>query len=182
MAEKVKFGLKNCYYAKVTESGYATPVRLPGAVNLTLSPVGDESEFYADDSLYFGEKNNNGYDGSLELALIPESFKKDILGEILDANNVLLEDATASQSAFALLFETTTDDGARKFVLYNCLAARPNIEATTKSASKEVKTETIDITCRPNAAGHVKMKTTATTPNSVIEGWYSEVYEETASI
>ncbi|MCQ2911886.1 MAG: phage tail protein, partial [Clostridia bacterium] len=89
--EKVKFGLKNCYYAKITESGYATPVRLPGAVSLTLSPVGETSEFYADDALYFGEKVNNGYDGSLELALIPESFRKDCLGEVLDSNNVLKE-------------------------------------------------------------------------------------------
>ncbi len=182
MAEKVKFGLKNCYYAKVTESGYDTPVQLPGAVNLTLSPVGDDSEFYADDSLYFGEKVNNGYDGSLELALIPESFKKDILGEVLDSNNVLKEDATASQSNFALLFETTTDDGARKFVLYNCIASRPNIEASTKSATKEVKTETIDLTIRPNSDGVVKMKTTATTPAAVVSGWYSQVYTEVESI
>lgn len=182
MAEKVKFGLKNCYYAKVTESGYATPVRLPGAVNLTLSPVGDEVDFYADDTQYFGEKVNNGYDGSLELALIPESFKKDILGEVLDSNNVLLEDSTAAQNNFALLFETTTDDGARKFVLYNCMASRPNVEASTKTSTKEVKTETIDISCRPNADGHVKMKTTADTPTSVLNSWYTEVYTQVTSI
>lgn len=180
--EKVKFGLKNCYYAKITESGYATPVRLPGAVSLTLSPVGETSEFYADDALYFGEKVNNGYDGSLELALIPESFRKDCLGEVLDSNNVLKEASTAAQSNFALLFETTTDDGARKMVIYNCMAARPNIDANTKTASKEVQTETIELTCRPNADGVVRMKTTSTTPAAVVNAWYDAVYEEVASI
>ncbi len=182
MAEKYVTGLKNCYYAKVTESGYATPVRLPGAVSITLAPVGDDMEFYADDILYAGEKVNNGYDGSLELALIPEDFRKDILGEVLDTNNVLTEDATATQSAFALLFETTTDDGARKFAYYNCIASRPNNDASTKTATKEIHTETIDLMIRPNENGIVRVKTTATTPAEVTSAWYDAVYELQASI
>ena len=82
---KVKFGFKNCYYATVTENEgvytYGTPVRLAGAVSMSLDPSGDTTEFYADDTKYFSDENNNGYEGSLELAMIPDSFKKDILGE-----------------------------------------------------------------------------------------------------
>jgi hypothetical protein len=43
MANKVKFGFKNCYYATITEGAggaitYGTPVALKGAVSMSLSP------------------------------------------------------------------------------------------------------------------------------------------------
>ena len=36
-----------------------------------------------------------GYDGDLELAMIPESFRTDILKETADSNKVLVEDANS---------------------------------------------------------------------------------------
>ena len=76
MSNKIKFGLKNVHYAVVTESGgvvsYGTPKHIPGAVNLTLSAAGESVQFYADDIVYYEENTNNGYEGSLEMALIPE--------------------------------------------------------------------------------------------------------------
>ena len=44
MAEtsKVRFGLSNVYYAPITNSGYGTPVRIPGAVSLSLSVEGSD--------------------------------------------------------------------------------------------------------------------------------------------
>jgi phi13 family phage major tail protein len=77
MTNKVKYGLKNVHYAVITESSgavsYGTPVHIPGAVNLTLSPVGEKVRFAADDREdYFAENINNGYDGNLEMALIPD--------------------------------------------------------------------------------------------------------------
>ena len=81
---------KQCHYAKATfdEDGnvtYAKPVRLPGAVSLSLDPEGENENFYADDIVYYVLNNNAGYEGDLELALIPEEFLKDILHEEEDA-------------------------------------------------------------------------------------------------
>ena len=45
--------------------------------------------FYADGIAYYVINNNMGYDGDLELALIPESFRTDVLREKLDAKGVL---------------------------------------------------------------------------------------------
>src|SRR5574344_302631 len=157
---KVKFGFKNAYYAKLINTAgvisYATPKKLNGAVSMTLSPVGEDVEFYADDSLYFSDITNNGYDGTLELALISEDFAKEILGEVADSNDVLAENAVGVSNPFALLCEFTTDDGNKKFVFYHCTASRPELSGTTKSASKEVKTETLNLKIRPNNNAIVK--------------------------
>lgn len=184
---KVRFGFKNAYYAKIKEdeSGnitYETPVKLDGAVSISLSPSGESVEFYADDGLYFSDGGNNGYEGSLELALIPESFKTDILNEVADSKGVLVENATKVTNPFALLCEFTADDGARKFCFYHCNASRPSLEATTKGESKEIATETLDITCRPNKDGIVKTSTKVDTDETVLKDWYTKVYTETAEI
>lgn len=183
---KVKFGFKNCYYAPITVGTdgaitYGTPVKLDGAVSMSLSASGDKTEFYADDSLYFSDENNNGYEGDLELALIPDDFAIACLGQTKDKNSVVAENATNATSPFALLCEFTTDNGATKFVFYNCNATRPAINGTTKGENKEVQTETLNLTIRPRPDGLVKNKTTADTPTATVEGWYSAVYTGTAS-
>ena len=127
-SNKVKFGLKNCHYAKATfdEDGnvtYEKPIRMPGAVSLSMDPEGENENFYADDIVYYVINNNSGYSGDLELALIPESFLKDILHEEEDANGVMAENATVSYERFALLFEFSGDAKA--------IAAAPGIGVKT---------------------------------------------------
>lgn len=185
MANKVKFGFKNCYYATITESGgnitYGTPKKLNGAVSMSLSASGDKTEFYADDGLYWSDENNNGYEGTLELALIPEDFAKDCLGYTLDTNDVLAENATNATAPFALLCEFTADDGAIKYAFYNCSATRPDIAGTTKGENKDVQTETLNLTIRPRADGLVLNHTTETTSSGIVTGWYASVYEASGS-
>ena len=96
---KVKFNIRNVHYAKLTigEDGsitYSTPVAMPGAVSLSLDPNGEPSVFYADGYAYYTISNNQGYEGDLELAMVPESFRTDILKETMDDNSVLIEYAT----------------------------------------------------------------------------------------
>jgi len=181
---KVRFGLKNCHYAKATfdEDGnvtYAKPVRLPGAVSLSLDPEGENENFYADDIVYYVLNNNAGYEGDLELALIPEEFLKDILHEEEDANGVLTENANNEFERFALLFEFTGDKNAIRHVLYCCSASRPSVEGETKEDEKEVQTEELSIIASALANGAVKAKTSSNTSKAVYDAWYDAVYEPT---
>ena len=181
---KVKFGFKNAYYSKITTGTngtitYATPVKLRGAVSMSLSPAGNEVEFYADDGLFFSDSANNGYNGTLELAMIQDDFLKDILGEVEDTNHVLQEKVTTTASPFALLCEFTTDDGVKKFCFYNCTASRPELASKTQGESKEVQTETLNLKIRPNVDGLVKVSTKPDTPSTVTDAWYESVYTPT---
>ena len=130
---KVKFNICNVHYAPITvaEEGtvsFGTPVPMPGAVSISMDPTGEPESFYADGIEYYVINNNMGYNGDLELAMIPESFRTDALKEQLDDKGVLIENAQVELAAFALLFEFDGDQRHIRHVLYNCSASRPGIE------------------------------------------------------
>lgn len=190
MANKIKYGIKNVYYAVATiaangSATYGTPEALPGAVSLSLEAQGDQNTFYADNIAYFVSQANNGYQGDLEVALIPDAFRTDILGEIeTNQGKVLLENAEANPVHFALLFQFEGDVNGTRYCMYNCVASRPSAASTTKAESIEPQTETVQITATSvyNASldkDIVRAKTGENTTTAVYNGWFSTVYVAT---
>ena len=185
MSNKVKYNLKNVHAAKQTTTvvqgetryTYATPQPVPGAVSLSLDAEGDSNPFYADGIVYFRTYANNGYSGDLEIALIPEWFRTEILQEQSDNNGVLVEKAdTTDVVKFALLFEFDGDEHGIRHALYNCTASRPGIASQTKEASIEPGTETLSLSADPREDGLVKSRTGEETDSTTYAGWYSQVY------
>lgn len=170
---KILYGLKNCYYSKKTGTTYGTPVALPGAVSIDITPTGDSSTFYADDTAYAIFQANNGYEGSLELANLPESFLTDILGFQTDDDGNLVEVATELGAECALLFEFAGDVKARRHIFWDVKFARPNIAGNTKEESIEPQTTSIDFIAAPLANGVTKSTTAEGTDASAYAAWYT---------
>ncbi len=180
---KIKYNLKNVHAAILTKDGeggftYGTPIAIPGAVSLSLDAEGETSPFYADGIVYFRTASNNGYSGDLEIALIPEWFREQVLQEIKDSNNVFIETNKALEAVyFALLFEFDGDKHAIRHVLYNCsVSARPTIESETKEDNIEPGTETLSLTADPREDGLVKARTGDDTTDATYKNWYNAVY------
>ena len=185
MANKIKFGLRNVHYAVITDDGstftYATPVRIPGAVSISLTANGEISEFFADDITYFSTEANNGYDGDLDIADLPESFATDVLGQAISAHGLQVENADSAIKRFAMTFEVQGDETPRRYVLYNCIATRPTIASNTRGTTIEPQTGTLTIQARAHAYNqNIKANTTATTAPEVFAAWNTAIVEPTA--
>ncbi len=185
VVNKVKFNICNVHFALLSQDAsgnvsWGTPVPLPGAVSLSLDPTGEPESFYGDGVEYFVVNNNQGYSGDLELAMIPEAFRTDVLMETADSNNVLVENANSQTGHFALLFEFDGDAKKIRHVMYNCSASRPQISSQTNTEKKDVQTEKLSIKARPLASGLVKAKTGDNTKASAYNNWYKSVYQPDA--
>lgn len=182
-SNKIKYGIKNVFYAVATQGTggaltYGTPVALPGAVSLSMDAQGDTNTFHADNVAYFTSSANNGYQGDLELALIPDAFRTDVLGEVLDTKGFYVEKSGAPTVEFALLFQFEGDASATRHCLYRCTASRSAVSGSTKEESIEPQTESITITAMPRINDEV-VKSRCPADANDYATWFDAVVEPT---
>ena len=181
---KVKFGLSNVHVAKMTigENGavtYGTPIKIPGAVNLSLDAEGENEPFYADNVKFFESFANNGYSGELEIAKIPDEFLKEILGQKIDSIGGVLENKNDVISPFAFMYQIEGDATGTRFCYYNTTVSRPSTEASTTENTKTPNTDTLSITTseRPDT-GDVRYKLALSDTNKTeYDAFFDEVPE-----
>lgn len=187
---KIQFGLKNVYYAKLTETtstsgvttySYGSPKPWKGAVNMSLAPNGDTVKEFADDAEWYTLAQNNGYEGDFEYEVMPEDFRTDILGETLDAKGVFFESSNSSTVYFALLFEIDGDAFKRRNAFLKCSATRETLENATKGESLEPTHGTITISAVPRGDGKVLTHTSKDVNASVYNAWFTNVYDTASS-
>lgn len=179
--DKVKFGIKNVHIFPIESMVNGVPtygdvINVPGAVSFSMGAQGDINKFYADNIVYYQSSANNGYEGDLTLALIPEEVYEKIFGQVPDANGVMTENAAVEAKAFAMTFEEDGDQTGTKFVLYNCTATRPTKELNTIEDNKTPVTQALTVSAVPLQSGDVMAMTTSTTPEAVKNNWHNEVY------
>ena len=184
---KIKYGIKNVTFfpATIAADGSATygeAIPVPGAVSLSLDQQGETTPFYADNIVYYTSVANNGYEGDLEVAKIPDAVLTGILGYVEDTNKVLVEDANATVVHFAMAFQFEGDVHAKRHILYNCTMNRPSVAGSTKEESIEPQTETVTITATTiyNATLDKDIvKASATQADSATQyaAWFTTAYQ-----
>ena len=193
MANKVKYGLKNVYYAVATVDAatntatYDTPVAWPGAVSLSLDAEGSTTKFRADNIDYWIGQSNNGYSGDFESALIPDSFRTAILGDITPADHdgITIEDAGAKTKYFALLFQFEGDQSNTRHIMYKCSATRPSVSGQTTEEEIEPQTETLTITATAIHNATINkdiVKARCAESDDAYSAWFSGVYQPGSTV
>ena len=162
---------------------YATPLRVPGTVNLDLTAEGKENSFAADNNpKYYDSYSNNGYSGSLEVAQIPDEVLVAIFNFVQDSVGGLVETSESTSERFALLFEVDGDVDEARYALYDVVAGRPTAKHATTSDSKTPDTESCDFSA--SAAPWVLVNGNAVTKRSLVrttasatvyDAWYAAV-------
>lgn len=184
---KIKYGLKNVFIAKCNETvnqdtgkityNYEAPKPIKGAVNLVMDPEGEVTPFHADNMVYYRTVSNGGYSGSVEFALIPDFFRKDILREEEDENGVLVETANNADTAkFAMMFQFEGDVKATRHCMHYCTATRPSVSGSTKENGITPQTETLNLSADARDDGLIKVKTGQNTSQEQYDNWFNEPY------
>jgi len=184
---KIKYGLRNVYAAKLTETvdgttgavtyTYGTPRAWPGAVSMALDAQGSSEPFYADDEIYYVTTSNAGYSGAFECAYMPDWVRTELLGQTRNGDKVVIETSDDLPVPFALLYEMQTSDGPARFVEYDCILTRPSRGSATRTNSTTPRTDQTTITVMPRADRAINAYVLKSEAPAIFEAWYSSVYE-----
>ena len=177
-----QFGLSEAHYATFTYDAltetytYDTPKKIMCAVTLSLSPIGDSTNFYCDNKVGFTSVANQGYEGSLEGAIMFPDFRADVMNEQVDDNGVQVEYANLQPNPFAFMFQVEGNEAPVRFILWNCKATRPSIDANTSTESVEVDTQTLEFTAAPRENDFL-VKGEVPSTDAAYATWFDAVYE-----
>jgi len=188
-------GLDKLYYSTITEDAegnetYATPVQLAKAISAELSVELAEATLYADDGAAEIIKEFKSGTISLGVDDIGITAASILTGATVDSNNVLVSGGDDSGTPVAIGFRARKSNGKYKyFWLYRVIFGIPATSLATKADSITFSTPTIEgtVLCRNKADANNKHPWKAEVTEgdgvsaSIISGWYSKVYEPTAS-
>ena len=187
-------GLDKLYYAVIKEDvngdeTYSTPVPLAKAISAELSIELAEATLYADDGA--SEVVKEFKSGTLSLGVddIGNSTASDLIGAVIDKNNVVISVSEGTSSPVAIGFRAKKSNGKYKyFWFYRVKFGIPATSLATKGDSITFSTPTIEGTImrrnKVDENNNHPWKAEVTegennVSNDTITNWYKNVYEPT---
>lgn len=135
---KVRFGLKKLFFAKRNSDGtYETPWQNPGAEEIAISNGSSStSVINADDEDFFTKNAAGSRQLDLTVARFARNFYTKFLGQQIDATTGGLVDSPDDvASTFAVLYETTGDQGSYRSCFFGCTSEIPTMTAATNTSN-----------------------------------------------
>lgn len=151
MANKVEFGISNLYVGTYTVSSggsvtMGTPYHQAGAVSFSPEENSEQSNFYADNVIYWTNYSGGTFEGDLEVALFDDAFKTQFLGYISKSDGGLAVKKNATKPKVYIAFQVEGDDKSRRVIMYNCSLGGITREYSTTEDTTEPATETVAVT------------------------------------
>ncbi len=163
---------------------YDTPQVLGEAIEVTISPQYAEGELNASNAVVRRTKKVQKYNIKVNVATVSPEAKNYVLNRQKDANGVeILGGESTEPVSVAVGLARTKDNGAKElWWLYKAQFAEPEVSGKTEVVGNiEYQTPTLEAVADrricDNRLGMVVDSDDATVPKSVIDGWFSAVYE-----
>lgn len=185
---RIRYGFSNLYYAVATQGTggaltYGTPVHIPGAKGMSMTPAGSDITEPADNTTWASFKTNDGYTGTIEFEDTTEAdaFLETVLGMTKDeTSGLVVEKADDDYKEFAIIGQMELAGGietGKRVCFYRCVASRPEMSAQTKEVGGlTVATNTVNITALPRINDN-KVKGSADSSDSAYANFFTAVPE-----
>ena len=162
MANKVEFGISNLHVGTYTDDGEGNitlgePYHQKGAVSFSPEEQSENTNFYADNIVYWSGYSGGSFEGDLEVAKFDDAFKKAFLGYKTLTNGGLANVKNAIKPPVYIAFQIEGDAESRRVIMYNCSLGAITREFSTIEENKEPATETLSITCTGDNTSGVSM-------------------------
>ena len=148
MPKKITFGLSDVHIGEYGVDTTTTPMTaVPGAVELSVSATMESTPFNADNIVYHSISGQGKIEGTLSMALFPDSFKTKYLGYKLTATGALLRQVGKQDiKPFNISFKIQTDEDDEVVVLYNVLGGSIDDKYKTVEGTPAPEAEVLPIT------------------------------------
>jgi len=190
MAEQniVNWGSARAGWGKITVDASGNDVLGPltmftGTRQINFTPNGELVPVYADGTIIYVGKANTGYNGTMEVTVLNDEFKKWALSEEIDSNNVQYEIAESTVNRFYLVWEWINDKKNTRHIMYNVTANRPEMASMTMGdgGSKSAQYETLPLVATPRSDGKIKANTRYDVSSTVYDSWFITPYLPTGA-
>lgn len=176
---KIRFGVSNARYALKTAEGYGEWKRIPGAVQIQLEPQEDQTDFYADNIVYFTTVGSASDQVTIELADLPDQAKIDLLGYKKIGDNLALP-VNYQPNEFALGFQVEGNETALRINVFGGKLRRSSETHSTKNDTTEPETMSFEgrfngDTFVVDGEEEAYLYHTAQTGSSDFDTWWNEV-------
>lgn len=186
----VAVGLKDIYYALLTKDDstgatYGTPKKLAPAITANVSPTVNSATLNAEDGPLLTANALGEITVEIGVADIPFDVQAEILGQTINSDGVLIDNADDQAPELALGFRRTLHDGTSRLTwLLKGTFQLPTEEGKTKEGTPEFQTPTITGTFLKriyDGNWRYRVDTGREGANqTVIDSWFQAVYEPSA--